>query len=597
MDLNQTPASDTTVQPPAQNQPQAPDNSKPKNPSGSSGTPMFTPGQSITPQQFQVLMAKLPAGTDYTQVRAYMMAKGYKFPSYTPPATTPFGTPNAAAQGNTAAPETETKGAVQDTGNVLLGALKSIPNTVVGLGSMFSAIPKAIGNKIANTVFPGTKSTQPQVDAEDQAASDAINNYFAPKNTAQKVGQVGGDIAQLFAPGSGEADLLKGADEAINGLGLSSKMTKGIQLGLRVGLKTLTDSGLFKAQGASNKEAIAGGIGGGLIEGASPLWKSARETVSGIEPNIKTALQKTTMSTLDNYLDAAANAVKDSSAATPLEMVGKKAEGIVEDLSKQLDTFGKAKNDALQEVKGGVKVADKTISGAEDLFTKFRSKIESQLGVTLGQNGEITDAPGRASRITAAGKKLVADTWSDIEKVIANPTVQIGNDAVDSIQAKVYAAGKNLVEPVTDETTSVMRRVAGDLNKAVTDSAGKAYQEANKGYSKIIGARDDLNEALGEKGDKGASLMKQVFSPSGAKAKRILAQIKNLTGIDLTQETVIAKFAMDAAGDTRQSSILKELGVKIPTSASGLVEKTVNGIVKMLLNNPEKAAKAIISGG
>lgn len=56
--------------------------------------------------------------------------------------------------------------------------------------------------------------------------------------------------------------------------------------------------------------------------------------------------------------------------------------------------------------------------------------------------------------------------------------------------------------------------------------------------------------------------MKTVFSPqTGERTKQIFRAVKDITGKDLINEAVLAKFAMDAMGDIRGTNLLEALNL------------------------------------
>ena len=134
----------------------------------------------------------------------------------------------------------------------------------------------------------------------------------------------------------------------------------------------------------------------------------------------------------------------------------------------------------------------------------------------------------------------------------------------------------------------LIKETIRDLNERAKDIGGDQYKEANAAYSETRDIYDTLSKALGTDANKGAALMKQLFSPAGAMARNLFADIKRLTGIDLVNEATLAKNAMETAGDVRQKSLLGDIiGNGVPTSAKGVVSRVLEAGARKSAN-PEK---------
>lgn len=117
-----------------------------------------------TEEQFKSLMATLPAGTDYKQVRQYLIDKGDTLQGYTPPARNPFQTKQASATqiptqgaGTDGSTPTPNQTQQQDTSfkDLPKHILPSAFNTVKGfLGAVFHPIQtvKALGKTAVGAV-------------------------------------------------------------------------------------------------------------------------------------------------------------------------------------------------------------------------------------------------------------------------------------------------------------------------------------------------------------------------------------------------------------------------------------------------------------
>ena len=84
---------------------------------------------------------------------------------------------------------------------------------------------------------------------------------------------------------------------------------------------------------------------------------------------------------------------------------------------------------------------------------------------------------------------------------------------------------------------------------------------------------------LDETSIRGASTIKQFFSPSGTKAKELFEFIKKETNgeIDLAKDAVLSKFTMELFGDTKANMLLQGIP-NIPTTVGGIVSKTLEKV-------------------
>lgn len=339
------------------------------------------------------------------------------------------------------------------------------------------------------------------------------------------------------------------------------------------------------------------------------------EAITPIEKNVQTELTKSSIpkakriENYDRYINQAEKAKVDNSQATPLELAGNRGEEALKKLKDQLTTAGKAKEAALQEH------GTKTVS-TKDTKKLFESLLEKRLGTKINAeydpllalaekqiDGEVStkgrffnNAKGRKSIIenSPSDTKLVKIVNKTINELGENPTLQEVNDAIDGIQGELYKGKTVGAEPINGRTEAVVKEVIKNLNDKAKDVGGDAYKQANAEYSTKREIYDTLNKALGIEGNRGAALMKQLFSPSGTMPRKLFTAIKEATGIDLVNEATLAKFAMESVGDARQASLLNEvLRGNVPLSKSGVVGKVLEyGVNK--LQNPIKRGRKII---
>jgi len=306
---------------------------------------------------------------------------------------------------------------------------------------------------------------------------------------------------------------------------------------------------------------------------------------------------------LDNYLKISKDAVVDYSKPTALVKAGEKGGEALTVIQNKMSKQAQLKNEALG------KVGDKVVKNVQEYRDFFTSQLEERVGVkVLTKADEIIDgvlkkgedtlenAPGRKSKVSfdPADNKLIRDTNAILKDLGDAPTVREIDDTVDALQDLLYKRKTLTAVPVNGQVESIIKQMTGKLNRAVKKVGGEQYTKANAKYAYFVDTFEKLNKALGDEGVRGAQLMKSLFSPSGEAPRRLFAEIKKLTGIDLVEEATLAKFAMESIGDARQASLLEEVIRGGSITPVGFIEKAATHLIKKT-QDPVRKAKRIIN--
>jgi hypothetical protein len=467
-------------------------------------------------------------------------------------------------------------------------SLGSATLQTIGQGAGF------VGDVIGETVMSAGKAVLPQ--RAEQAIASGVQSVFGSKPVQEVVSQY-----QTFKEKYPEAS----ADiEAIFNIG--SLIPIGAVGGATGRATTRGVANVVDTAGnvADTAMSATRGVGSKITDVITPI-ESATETafnptrlipkeqLKNIPINKINAVQESKAIKLDNYLKQAEKAVADYSQKTPLQVAGDKATDALTVINNKLAKQGQLKQEAL-----GV-VGDKTVSNVPKLRTSLKDTLRERVGINIDtQTGEIIPATGRVSKISLdpADNKMVKDVIGLFDSLGTNPTVRQVDDAIDAVQDILYKRKVSTAVPVNSAVESAFKQFTGQLNKSVKKVAGEQYRKANDKFAYMIDARDKLNKALGTEGVRGASLMKQLFSPSGEAPRRLFEEIKKLTGIDLVEEATFAKFVMENVGDARQASLLEEVirgGSVTPRSFIGTaIERTLGK-----LQDPVGKAKRTIQQG
>ena len=319
------------------------------------------------------------------------------------------------------------------------------------------------------------------------------------------------------------------------------------------------------------KDAVTGGaklVGKGITELTPKLETilpknlaiKAIDLVSADpEAKVATILKESKPEDLTNYVNIAQKASQDPRIATPLEVVGNKLADTTKVLETKLGEIGKAKSDIIQPMRQGL-----------DSFKSETRPLIEKLNSLKNSFGEIEK--GSATKVDA----IIKDAKSVSTKLDADKFI-------DKVQNALYSGNRDMTIVQGSSLDKQLRGIIGEYNSTLKNSLPKEYGALNKQYSDMIDTLNVINRSLGEVVEgvptRGASLIKQFFSPSGTKAKEIFDFVKQQTNgeVDLAKDATLAKFTMELFDDPRARSLLQGIG-DIPTTVGGIVTKVADKI-------------------
>lgn len=268
------------------------------------------------------------------------------------------------------------------------------------------------------------------------------------------------------------------------------------------------------------------------------------------DPDVKTAtiLKETKPEKLNQYVEIAKQASTDPRKLTPFEVVGDKMSEVTKKLSKMKDEIGKQKSSYMEGLRYG--------------FDSFDTKPFIQKVNSLNND------------INANGDRKILKEIIDRAKEIK--TKRSADKFIDDIQERLYKGNRDMTIPSGTTLDKRLRSIVGEMNTQLRNSLPKEYGQLNAKFSNLSKVVSSLNTSLGEVVDgvstRGSGLIKQFFSPNGRKAKELFEYIKKTTGVDLAQDSTLARFTMELFDDPRARSLLEG----IPTSPSGIIQRGVD---------------------
>lgn len=469
----------------------------------------------------------------------------------------------------------------------IVGQGGSFASDVLGEGmtSTFRSLPDAIEDPL-RSAGRAVATSKP-----GQAGLAGLSTVVDKAAELEKQHPVAGGVARIGL----SALELAGAGKAVGGAAKAAK--SGVSSTVEAA-KTATTAGKKFLKSTPDDLAVAG----------KKIMTKASDVVTPVEEGVETVLKtgdkaadtQRVMAKFDQYSEQAKKAVKDYSQATPLELAGKEAERALSEVQNIVKKTGAEKAATLKNrVYNPKRMVLEPLSdhGTGDIVDVARAGLRKDvrdLGVTFMRDGSVRRAPLREIKIAnKADLKLLQDVDKKLASLGTNPSFQRVDDTVDYLQNLLYQRSATpLTVPVHGQLEGMIKRQIGELNSALKKIGGKEYTKLNADYSDFLEIRNVLNKGLGVDANKGASLMKQLFSPSGTMPRKLFADIKKLTGIDLVEDATLAKYVMERIGDVRQASLLEQV-LKGGGSARGFLQTLVGrGLNK--LQDPIGKAKRIM---
>lgn len=295
-----------------------------------------------------------------------------------------------------------------------------------------------------------------------------------------------------------------------------------------------------------------------------------RAQLSDVNPQVETILkQQRDPQKVFAYFDQAEKAALDPSVPMATQLAANRAKDAYDVLDKAANEAGRLKSEMLDSI-SSTKLTGNRIAGPA--IDNVKTTIGDRFGIQIDNKGKVTEVPGRMASVDKKSQALISEYVGMLRKLGQAPTARMVDDFVDAAQRMLYKqSSPNLFEVADEPVIAFLKQQTGIINDQLkkdvdnivrTTQPGKqaTYGELNERYSSLLDASQNLSKRLGTEGDKGASLIKSLFSPqTGEPTRRLFQQIKDETGIDLFEEATLAKFAMETVGDTRSKSLLQQI--------------------------------------
>ena len=325
----------------------------------------------------------------------------------------------------------------------------------------------------------------------------------------------------------------------------------------------------------------------GLAEADAPAI-SVTEKWAGVRPDIKKRISGK-QDKLQEYFDIAHSRNLDDTLPTPLEWGAKNTE-------KARDVLRNTLNDTGSEI-GAFRrsIATKQIpdGGMVEVRNSFVNEL-NKLNLTTNNAGDIVRMSAKVKKASDSEIKLLQSLFEDMQTVRDVQTMENLIDLRNVMQnninfAKSAKEASNVVDPLSRAVRSKIR----DINiKAIGVDQAKLLDD----YSDLIGLLEELNKFVDSKSG-GEFLLKRVLSERGRIPREVIEKLKEITGIDLMDDAVMAQLATEIIGNPAQKGLFQQeitrAGLNTADVLNLISKRPGVGAIELLLEKGKKALAPI----
>lgn len=427
-----------------------------------------------------------------------------------------------------------------------------------------------------------------------------IKNDFTGQSTKTPLQQTGDAALSIlpFIPGFGEAG------EGLRGVGLAGDTAAWLAAhpkttGAAFGAGTGVAANLSQGKPFYDPTNIGAGAGLGFSAPAGmEAFGAARNKLSGVTPQMTNALAHPdiNIARYNQYIQAAQERAQNIRAPAPFELAADKLDEastkIKDAWSAAGETVGKAKQFA-----SDVKLPDIT-----PVIQDFKNRVANDYGISLttDHTGQVETSlmPDRTAKISHTEVNRLGEVYQKLAGLL-NSTARNGTDVIGFIDHSVDTAksASNMVKDPLEGFLSHTR----DLIDQQVRKVSPTLASANDSYSALSELRGEMAKMAGGANQRGELLMRRVFSgDKSGDVQNLFEKIKAVTGIDLINEAVLAKHAIESVGDPTQTSLLHQMISSAveggPPTIPGMALGAARAIARHTFANPIKIGAEAVSG-
>jgi len=349
--------------------------------------------------------------------------------------------------------------------------------------------------------------------------------------------------------------------------------------------------------------AAIGGVLGGVIKGAGIGFSKLRKSFSNIDEAtesvinpvaklskeeqakfIKTATtQSQRASKLDKFLDAAETNARNRRDVSAMDL----AVDAVEDTANKVRTLKSEAGKVIGDVKK--KVGTKVVSNTKDIVTNLKKKLAERFNIgSVAKDGTLKPVKGRTITLDVTDQNRVANILNDVKPLSkAGVTINTSDDVKSIVRNNIDFDKAALKQ---DKLEKLLKEVDADI-VGVQRGASTELAEANKSFSELANIEKELFKATGNKSERAVTILNRVLSERGKATKDLFERLATLTGNDLFEDAMFAKFSTEALGGEQAKSVLAQI-IKTSVSPFGLIGEAAEAAGRFIAK-PEKIAREI----
>lgn len=307
---------------------------------------------------------------------------------------------------------------------------------------------------------------------------------------------------------------------------------------------------------------------------------SLRERWAGIRPDIKNRIAGK-QDKLKEYFDVAHARNNFDTLPTPFEHGADNVYKAVSNIEKQLNDVGSDIGKFRKKV-STYKAKPDSIVKIENSFNGEISKLNLEI-----KNGVIKQKAGTVKRVNSEAEiKALNELYGDLQTVKQSPNLERLIDLRNLFDSKINFAKS------TREVSSSLDPLSRNIRKQIADVSAEIVGKSEAGnltkYSEVIDALNDLKSFSDRKA--GAEfLLKQVLSEKGGTARKTIQTIKEITGIDLMDDAVMASIATDLIGNAAQKGVLRQEMIKAGLDVSAILKGDPKGAIDLMFKLGKKS--------
>ena len=415
--------------------------------------------------------------------------------------------------------------------DVATGLVKSGIQTARGVSQMLQG-----GGQRLISLFSGQKLSDVQKNTGFQSLNDnaptgqGVASMLQPKSTAEKTGNVVGDIAQLLAPFAGETGGLTGLKNDWEGIKNTPKAIKDF---LTPSIETTEK--LFGKKAADIKTAVADPIAKEFQTGERTLASTGEKIKSGITSFVK------------NGRDAL-NAVFDQ---------------LPKDISVKTSDIIDAVNNGMQKVVGALqKSTGATLNDINDLLTKTKFSPDEQKIVS-----NLVDKVNSWIKVP---ENTSPRGLAELRRVLYDQFTRGDGSLSDQVVSKINTELKNLISSSSKEYGPALGRAVDNIDNAERISKQFLDKDGNLVESKLASFAKKLKDpALG--GD-----IKTLFNNIlGGASKDVLGELDSFNNSKILQQ--LEKEGTGIVGKAKKIATATGIGGGILAGGKGIYDLITTG--------------------